>query len=162
MTEQQDDRIRSADALRAMAEGEDLACDSPAEGENPDEQAERTDAENREDTDDSLTHESLGIGTDSLQVRRARSASMNRQSAGAHAHRFKTVMIPLLLVVAVILFVMGSITAMMASGGGDGLSDREFFVENGRYFTLAAFPLGAILLFGAWWFHRDVRGARRG
>jgi hypothetical protein len=68
-------------------------------------------------------------------------------------------MIPLLIVVAGMLFVLGAVVAAILpgreqSGGGGLLSGPMAWVA-----VWVSFPLGAVLLFGAWFFHREIRGA---
>jgi hypothetical protein len=77
-------------------------------------------------------------------------AALRAQAAAlAYSHAYKKFMIPLLIIIGVLLLVVGIITAYMVSTEGDR---RPLMVV----VMLLSFPLGGALLFGAWWFNRDV------
>jgi hypothetical protein len=146
------------DALAAMADGEDLA---PKADEQPDDQLENEErdfaaasaAEGR--GVDPADLEGLPVGAEARAARKARAQGYDKQRTSVHALQFKKTMIPLLLVVGVMLFILGGIVAAVVLPGaeGRGLFSRPFAIAA----VVAAFPLGAILLFGAWFFHRETK-----
>ena len=80
----------------------------------------------------------------------------------AHAAQFKAVMIPLLLAVGAILLVIGVICLFAGRQGDEGsftISGVLFGVAYITWITILSFPVGAILLFGAWLFRRELRDA---
>ena len=95
------------------------------------------------------------------EIRPGRATRLNVSSNRAQAHAYKKTMIPLLAVVGVLLLGFSLFTLMALMGDpGDrtalaptGSSMRAY----GKYFILAALPLGAALLLGAWLFHVDVK-----
>ncbi|MFW6132764.1 MAG: hypothetical protein ACOC8F_02620 [Planctomycetota bacterium] len=140
-----------ADALHAMADGEDLAAApvGDTEPETPGEEPDAADA-------DAL--EGLPGRGEARSARRARSATIGAQADSAHHHQFHRAMIPLLVVVGILLFVLGFVVAIL------GPARAETSMFGGTMTTVAvvvAFPLGAILLFGAWFFRREVARADR-
>jgi len=91
-----------------------------------------------------------------LAARRAR-ATHKSKSHHAHAHQFKQIMAPLLLVVGLMLFVLGIIVALSMPGGGSPEARDGWPTASAKVAVVIAFPLGAVLLFGAWYFHREVK-----
>lgn len=81
----------------------------------------------------------------------------------AHAHNFKKTMVPLLLVAGVLLILLAS--AVILLNGLDSspasASASMFDASTRKVLVLLAYPLSAILLMGAWMFHRDVTRATR-
>ncbi len=154
------------DALAAMAEGEDLAPAPQPEdsGENP-QDADSVDdglVAFAEDTPgepvDPADIEGLPDREESLAVRRARAATLANQKGRVHTHQFKRTMIPLLIAVGVLLFILGGVVAaILPSGKGTSTEDAGLLMGAARWAVVAAFPLGAILLFGAWLFHRETK-----
>lgn len=161
-------------AVPAMADEEDMVPEQMRELE------EAFEADNVEDTADPMailrgeTPESaqylgfqdMGIPSTILPIPRAARARRYEASRGrAHAIQFKALMAPLLLAVGVLLFVIGVICLIMGRPGSEGditIPGELFGVEYVTWITILSFPVGAILLLGAWLFRRDVRNAREG
>jgi len=102
----------------------------------------------------------LPTGEGSLAARRARSATIAAQAGFVHGQQFKRAMIPALIVVGLLLFILGGIVAAMLPR----------LSSTARPGTLAAcawwavpiaFPVGTILLFGAWFFHRELKSTAK-
>lgn len=89
--------------------------------------------------------------------RREQAARHSRLQQRAHACQYKKTMIPVLLVVSAMLWVVGVLSVLLASGvemfGAGGEQDAGRFAAIGWY----SIPLAAILLAGVWLFHRDVK-----
>jgi hypothetical protein len=190
MAAEDDKHGESADALEAMANGQD-APPQPTQWHamppQPPTPQETDDAERAEGDDgEVLDAEVVAVGDDaqhpadpaadlaavagatppsSPATRKARAEVFHRKARRAHAHQFKKFMIPLLLISGAALFVLGTVAAFLVFGSADGpAADREgrlVSVETERLLVLAAFPVGAILLLGAWLFHLDLRRAKR-
>jgi len=91
-------------------------------------------------------------------AKRARAANFHKRSGAAHAHHFRRTMIPLLLTVGGLLFLLAIGTlVMMATTEEAALQQNPYLMRYGKWCIIAAFPLGAILLVGAWLFHGDVK-----
>ena len=93
-------------------------------------------------------------------TRRKRSGSMKKQRARAQSEQFKRMMVPILLVTGVILLALGGLVAyLMSQGAGDAYTGSGAMDDPGmkRIMVFAAFPLGAIMLIGAWFFHMDIK-----
>jgi hypothetical protein len=94
-----------------------------------------------------------------VDVPTARPANAAQQAAYARAakHRqaqdFKKMMIPLLGIVGAMVIAVGFLSAMFMTS--DGMAGSR-----GTLMTLmfVSFPLGSVLLFGAWKFRRDTAG----
>lgn len=88
-----------------------------------------------------------------------RAAAVDRHTRRVHAHQFKTIMVPLLVTVGSLLLLCGAI--MLAGAGGDPQEapggPEGFHGIFRKWFPVAAFPVGVILLAGAWYFHRELR-----
>jgi hypothetical protein len=153
------------DALSALAEGKDLTVDEPADAPEAGEAAVTGDVVPTELVDQPAA-EALAAGVPPIQVdpvaRKIQEEKFRRQSLIAQHHQLKKFMIPLLLTVAVLLFVCGGLLVALMSTQGEnggklaithGLLNHPF----GRFLVFASFPVGAILLLGAWVFHQDVR-----
>lgn len=96
--------------------------------------------------------------------RRRQVAGFEDRTRKAHAHQFRTIMIPLLITVGILLFICG--TVLLATGPEseptDPFAERPDSLKSFRsWFPLVAFPVGAFLLFGAWYFHREISAARK-
>jgi uncharacterized membrane protein len=88
------------------------------------------------------------------QPARPNAARQAQAQARAHAHSYKKFMIPLLLVVGGLLVLVGLISSGMAFKGAvdeSALSDARMGLV-----AVISFPLAAVLLIGAWWFHRET------
>jgi len=133
-----------ADALAALAAGQ-REPDPPNDPE-PEPQSEVV--------DEALAEQTGLVGEHALRARRARSASIGADDARSRSAAYKRTMVPLLLAVGGLLLLVGILSAMMLTGrqAAGPPDDRLVLV------TLISFPLAAMLIFGAWWFHRDVKG----
>jgi len=97
-----------------------------------------------------------------------RSAKLRANTRVMHGHAFRQTMIPLLLVVGGVLILLSIITMLLLAG--DSSDDNAIAAEGspmrmyGKFFIIAALPIGAILIMGAWMFFLDTRksgGGRR-
>lgn len=96
--------------------------------------------------------------------RAARARRYEASQGKAHAAQFKAVMIPLLLAVGALLLVIGVICLFAGRPGYEGsitISGEMFGVAYVTWITILSFPVGAILLFGAWLFRHDLRDAEK-
>lgn len=156
-----DEQIPQADPFEALA------------GAKPPEDpfaaaAARADADAKEDPFAVAQRTSSDQINNSLATRRERTKAIAGQTKKAHAHQLKQTMIPVLLVTATMLLILAVITLLAASGqGGAGTGDpREVRLAEEqwpwlKYAAMAAFPIAAILLLGAWMFHQDVQRAKK-
>lgn len=94
-------------------------------------------------------------GASDLQSRQQGGRTSARH-ARAHVHAYKKTMIPLLLVVAAILAVVGALATSMLIRAGQTARQTQWEAWL-TFVALVSFPLAAILLFGAWLFHREVK-----
>ncbi|MDP7636739.1 MAG: hypothetical protein QF577_04220 [Phycisphaerae bacterium] len=94
-------------------------------------------------------------------ARKARASALMKQSRYIHAEQFKRIMVPLLTVTGILLLVLGSVVATMNSGEQPSLVGQGFLYDRTvqKALVIAAFPLGAILLVGAWFFRTDLKRA---
>jgi hypothetical protein len=175
---QPDKHDQSADALKAMADGEPKPQASTDDGfvgaDPPDESEDGVAGGGDEPSAAVLSAGGAPAGPQEVPLvadfapdpamRRSHTAAFNQRERLAHAHQYKTIMIPLLLTLGVILLLMG---AYALSRGGtveveiDGVIQVMPISPVLRWFPLMALPLGAILLAGAWLFHRDTSRKRR-
>lgn len=87
----------------------------------------------------------------SRQVLKAR---MNAQMAKSQAAQFKRALIPMCLAMGLMLFIAGGVTLyILADAPADGAQDSPMM----KYAALSSFPLGVMLLAGAWLFHREIK-----
>jgi hypothetical protein len=182
MSESPDKHSQSAEALKAMAEGGPKPGVGSADGfvgpEQPEDDPTRVEGGAGEEPVLAATAlgeerppggggagtpaESVAGAVGELGSRRQHAADFNQRERLAHAHQYKTIMIPLLLTMGVLLLLMGLFVILRGSGAenADPALDQSFSITFQQYFPLLALPLGAILLVGAWWFHRDVKRKR--
>ena len=78
--------------------------------------------------------------------------------------QYKRTMIPLMLVVGALLLGLSALTVLMltrqpAPDPNQAQVQKTLIQQYGVWAVAAAAPLGAALLAGAWWFHREVRSA---
>ena len=91
----------------------------------------------------------------------------NSQKKKAHAYQFKKTMIPLLIVVAAVLLIMGTVAVFIPTGGEqavqpDNKQAPQAETEISKFrplLVMASFVVGAVLLLGAWMFYTDIRRA---
>ena len=162
-----------AEALANMAESRDEEIVAPPDADeepaDPAEvldrmAAERTDAGDELDDlgeagDESVEAEAAAMtgvsGRRAYQARGARGARIAGRQARANVNAYKKMMIPLLLVVGALLILIGLLGVSMLIAAEEADSGTRWHALMTAV-ALVSFPLGAILLFGAWWFHRDV------
>ena len=168
-----EDRQDPADALASMAEsGQEQAEPVEPSGEDQvdatvalDQMADDDDAvvdlddlvDAEGETIDLKMAEVTGVsGRQAFEVRRAHGARMSGQQARVHAHAYKRMMIPLLLAVGAVLIIIGAIGLSMMLRAAEPVRQTRWH----SWLTgvvLVSFPLGAIMFFGAWLFHREVK-----
>lgn len=172
MTDQEDKRKLSADALAALAEGKKTqsqldAMDLLGQADQKTSEAESAAAAAARDASSAAWQPAipdLNIAPPSLEARRARIAEVESRSRKVHAHTFKQTAIPLLLVVGGILMILSVFVAFNlpktpdAASSGDPVSD-SMFAPYAAWLVLAGFVVSAILFLGAWMFHMDVQRA---
>ena len=109
-------------------------------------------------TADILTQEA-GLPEDA--ARKARASALRKESHRVHAEQFKRLMVPLLTVTGVVLLVLGLVVASRIGGQQPPSTGRGFLYDRNvqKVLVIAAFPLGAILLAGAWLFRMDLKRA---
>jgi hypothetical protein len=150
----------SADALAALASGQDVAGAEQAEAQEDDDVIETEGVLVAGDTVEgqSPAPRDPTAVADELAFRKAQAARFHRQSMQAHHEQMKRFMIPLLLAVGIMLFVFGAILAAMMPGAGAGKAGSLSMLTKpwAKAVVFASFPVGAILLLGAWLFHKDV------
>lgn len=162
-----------AEALANMAESRDEEIVAPPDtDEKPADPAEvldrmaaeRTDAGDELDDlgeagDETVEAEAAAMtgvpGRRAYQARGARGARIAGRQARANVNAYKKMMIPLLLVVGALLILIGMLGVSMLIAAEEADSGTRWHALMTAV-ALVSFPLGAILLFGAWWFHRDV------
>ena len=113
------------------------------------------------------TGEQVGIvgqaasGPQTAAAARVRAARLHQQTKRAHAMQFRQILIPVLIGVAIVLMILGTVVLAKdppTQAAGDA-SDHDWLRDPTVWnsFGIIAFPMGAILLFGAWMFHKDVQ-----
>jgi len=101
--------------------------------------------------------EATGVsGREALRARQAHAVVAGRRMTTAHRHVFKRWMVPLLAIVGVLLLVVGVLSYVIL-GLNEGKGDRD---DELTVIMAISFPMAAIVIFGAWWCHRDVRRRR--
>ena len=161
----QDDKPDSmdskVDALAAMADGQDISQQGFNAVENAPPPAGESDAAAALAAQAvPAAAPAVGSATAVSGARKARASTLQRQRARVHAEQFKRMMAPILLVTGVLLLILGGIvTFMMRQGDADlytgaGMLHDPVFK---RIMVITAFPLGAILLVGAWLFRADLK-----
>ena len=161
----QDRHSQSADALRAMAAGEHSAPDA-AEAPDPlgGQSAPAPAGEAAADAEELAQVRDLTEGHDAPEARARRAADFQARQHVAHAYHYKRTMIPPLLVVGVLLLLAGggALVIKVLDGRGDhSLPTDSPLLRHAGWLVLSSWLLGAILLLGAWLFHRDVTEADR-
>lgn len=101
-----------------------------------------------------------GSATAASGARKARASAMQKQRARVHAEQFKRMMVPILLVTGILLLLLGGIVAyMMRQGDPDMYTGTGILNDPGfkKIMVMTSFPIGAILLVGAWMFRADLK-----
>jgi hypothetical protein len=144
-----DDHAR---ALEALADGEDLQTDAQDDTHSPE-----GGPGQQHQGDDPLGGISEGLAQAKAIGRRSRSrtaqaARQNAASRRASQSQFRKAMIPPLMVSGILMILLAvAMLILQPAGAGDGLLSATV----AKALTFAAFPLGAILMVGAWWLHHD-------
>jgi len=140
---------RSADALAAMATGEDLWPDSKDKPPAP-------------PAEPALDAAAQPASPQEIVARRARADALRSKARQAHAHQFKNLMIPMLLVSAVLLLILATVAAVMMPNAKEAYFQPDNLLGRpwAKYLVYAAFPLALVLLAGAAIFWQDVRRSR--
>ncbi len=177
-----DSMDRKVDALAAMADGEDISQqgfnavqDDPPAGESDAEAAFVAQSAPPADESDAVAAFAAQsapatppatvpvVGSAAVSgARRARASTLQRQRSRVHAEQFKRMMVPILMVTGIILLILGGIvTFMMKQGDPDLYTGTGLLNDPGfkRIMVITSFPLGAILLIGAWLFRADLKRA---
>lgn len=140
------------DATEAL---DQLAAKRPETGGEPEGLAQADD-----ETVDMAVAAATGLsGPEAYRARRARGARITGQQARAHAHAYRKMMIPLLLVVGILLILIGLLDVSMLIAADEADRQTRWHALM-MAVALVSFPLAAVLFFGAWWFHREVSRPR--
>ena len=143
-------------ALSKMSEGEDIDVEKKSLA--VEHSATASDGEATVTVD---VHVAVSAGPSPAAQERAQArAVQNRQQAHAQALAYKKTVFPLMLVVGGILALVAIIGLYYCISIN---WQSRFWHEYGTWLlllTILAFPLSGIMLFGAWWFHRDVQKAK--
>ncbi len=146
-----DDHAR---ALEALADGQDPQPGDPDDPHTPD-----AEADGQDPAGDDLggITEGLAQAEPSADRSRNRAAQVARQNAAsrrASQSQLRKAMIPPLMVSGVLMILLAvAMLIVQPAGEGDGLLSATM----AKALTFAAFPLGAILMVGAWWLHHDSK-----
>jgi uncharacterized membrane protein len=177
MADAQNSHDDSAEALKALAEGNltdfELQQSQDQSSAQGDQAAAPFDSQQVLDAPGPADENApMGVAQDqpqpqaaeeeSPQARQERTAALAARTRRAHFHQFKSIMIPLLLAVGVLLFVCGAFV-LIYDGDAEGveIDPPTGLLGNMRsWFPIAAFVVGAILLAGAWLFRRDLKAAQ--
>ncbi len=140
-----------ASALEAMASGrhEEPRTDQPPH----DPPAPPTTADPADPADGPIEGFEFVQTNSTPEQRKARQQRIQAAAQKHHGEQFKKTMVPPLLVCGVLLVLLGGVALATVRGdvdvpmvGGGGA----------RIVIYASFPLGAMLILGAWWMHRQT------
>jgi len=165
--------IGPSSGLMLLSEGEqeppadDFLHEMAAEEQDADANADLGDLAPAEPGEEGLLDD-VAFASKSAAPVAQRTAKLQTNMRRVHTHAYKRTMIPLLLVVGLLLIALSVLTLFLLIGqrnDPESLADGMTYLQAyGKYFILAALPMGAILLAGAWMFYLDVRkssGTRR-
>ena len=166
----QDDKPESmdskVDALAAMAGGQDIAHngfnaveDVPVETGASDAAADLI-AQTASSSSSPSSPSVPVISTAAVSgARKSRANAMQKQRAQVHAEQFKRMMVPILLVTGILLLFLGGVVMFMMRGATDAYTGAGMLNNPAlkRIMVITSFPLGAILMVGAWLFRADVK-----
>ncbi len=93
--------------------------------------------------------------------RAARARQTDRRATNSFAHQYQKTMVPVLLVTGVLLLVLGTLVLFLYGGGPAPEEGEPTGINLGLLAAIAAYPVGLVLLVGAWFFHRETSGPRR-
>lgn len=100
----------------------------------------------------------LGFGEvdTSTSARAARARQSQAAAQRRNRHHFKKFAIPLMLIMSGLLMLIAVWSTIQLAGGVTG--DRR----QRAMLMMTSWPVILILMFGAWWFHRDIRRSEQG
>ncbi len=161
----EDHHAASVDALAAMANG---IHDSGSDDQSPPPFDAPDDEEIAEALAEFPVPDAIEVAVPEVQVdpqtvaqRQARAANIARKAKHAHAAQFKQTMIPLLIAAAALLLILGTWVLLKLPTAEQRATNPDtgnmLYRPWALYAVLAAYPLAAILLLGAWLFRRDVQ-----
>lgn len=164
MSEQEDQQSkedRSIDALAAMADGENLWADAEDKPATP---ADGQPSDLPEGGVQPIDLSAAGVQPtpEEIEARKVRAQALRTRTREAHAHHFRNMMVPMLLVTAVLLLLLATIAAFMLPTPEEALTDSDNLLGRpwAKYLIYAAFPLALILLVAAGIFWQDVRRSK--
>ncbi len=140
---------RSIDALEAMADGQDLRQDA---------QGEPSASQSAQPVDPLPPPKQLT--PEEIEARKARTETLRIKARQAKAHQFRSLMIPILLVTAVLLLMLATIAAFMRPDDPESNPGNMLGKPWAKYLIYAAFPMSLILLVAAAIFWQDLRRSR--
>jgi len=172
MAEEKDKQGLSAEALEAMAAGQQADPSETLQSQDSAELLEAHDAleglaadegyrEELAESYDPAVLEGLPGEADAALARRAQVADTQVRARRVHAEQFKRTMIPMMLVLGVVMFIVAIATLIKLSTRRQVDSyfpaeGTDLLVTYGKWMAAAAFLLGSVLLLGAWLFHRET------
>jgi cobalamin biosynthesis Mg chelatase CobN len=176
---EQSARDEHADALEAMASGSqaeeatetqdsepsvDDQIDMQSEGQNDDtsilavevEQASEPNDE-ASDSDDPFAAAAAGVSNaspaESAQARQQRQARQQAMASRARHAQMSRVLFPICLVSGLLVIALGVLVLVLKPDTSSSMLSPALT----RAVTFASFPLGGILVVGAWWFHHEAK-----
>jgi hypothetical protein len=163
--EKPDSMDSKVDALAAMAGGEDISQKgfNAVEESAPAGESDAAAALAAQTSPAPVQAAAPAVGSTSAAVsgaRKARASAMQKQRARVHAEQFKRMMVPILLVTGLLLLLLGGIVAyMMRQADPDMYTGTGILNDPGfkKIMVMTSFPIGAILLVGAWMFRADLK-----
>jgi hypothetical protein len=157
MSEQEKTSKDSADALAALAAGQELTEDEQAKVAEDLADAPVSFSGDAPDASASQPVEPFLMSGTTTAPRRA--VNMNVIAARKSGNEFKKFMMPLLLAVGVLLLVMGAIVIAMMPPVNP--SREEFLCQPyAKWVVISAFPLSAVMLLGAFMFWKDIQSKK--
>jgi hypothetical protein len=92
-------------------------------------------------------------------ARKSRANTLQKQRSQVHAEQFKRMMVPILMITGILLVLLGAIVMFMVKGAPAGYSGTGLLNSPRlkQIMVVTSFPLGAILMVGAWLFRADIK-----
>jgi len=152
-------QAEQAEALRALADGEhdepaeprDRHDDAPAFGTDEDPAAGQGPVDHPP-----ADSPEMPVLSRTAAARQQRAAGATRRGQHHVGRQFRAAMIPLMLATAGLLVVLATLVLAKGTGGAGTLAGRLFGQGATPYLVLGAYPLAALLVLGAWLFHREL------
>jgi len=164
----QDDQADRIDALAAMASGKDIAHDGFNAVEHIADEKGVSGAADALAAQTGSAEPRAAVASvprpSSSGARKARAATLHKNRSRAHAEQFKRMMVPILLITGVLLLMLGGVVAWMMRDVPADAYTGEGVLNNPavkRIMVITAFPLGGILMIGAWLFRSDLKRAEK-